>query len=52
MNKTTKQTDFTSIITQVSKPDETNRSIQLTNATVASDGTSTPDGNKGRTCFV
>lgn len=31
MTKATKETDFSSIVTQVSKPDENNRTIQLNN---------------------
>ena len=34
MNRPTRETDFSSIVTQVSKPDEINRSIQLNNPLV------------------
>jgi hypothetical protein len=39
MNKTSKDMDLSSIITQVSKDDDPNRSIPLTNAVITS-GTS------------
>ncbi len=41
MNKTSKDMDLSSIITQVSKDDDVNRSIPLTNPVITS-GTSSP----------
>ena len=48
MNKTSKETDFSSIITQVARDDETNRPIPLTNTVVLSGTSPTANGTKSK----
>jgi hypothetical protein len=48
MNKTSKELDLSSIITQVSKDDENNRSIPLTTTVASSGASQTTNGTKSR----